>query len=51
MGQENMNTSKNVAREIWLNYFNEVLFRKGLINETTKRKMQERILKECRRRD
>ena len=35
------------AREIWLTYFNKVLFEKGLITEKEKNKMANLIYKEC----
>lgn len=34
-------------REIWLMYFNKVLFEKGLITEKEKNKMTSLIYKEC----
>ena len=30
---------KELAEQIWLNYFNHVLFEKGIITETTRNKM------------
>lgn len=35
------------AREIWLSYFNKVLFEKGLITEKEKNKMANLIYKQC----
>lgn len=35
------------TREIWLTYFNKVLFEKGLITEKEKNKMANLIYKEC----
>lgn len=35
------------AKEIWLNYFNKVLFEKGLITEKEKNKMSALIFKQC----
>ena len=35
------------AKEIWLTYFNKVLFDKGLITEKEKNKMTNLIYKEC----
>ncbi len=35
------------AKEIWLTYFNKVLFEKGLITEKEKNKMANLIYKEC----
>ncbi len=35
------------AREIWLTYFDKVLFEKGLITEKQKNKMANLIYKEC----
>ena len=36
------------AKEIWLSYFNKVLYEAGLINEKDKNKMMNLIYKECR---
>lgn len=38
---------KNDQREIWLNYFNKILFDKGIITETEKNQMMHLIQKEC----
>lgn len=35
------------AKEIWLTYFNKVLFEKGLISEKEKNKMASLIYREC----
>lgn len=35
------------AKEIWLCYFNQVLFDKGLITEKEKNKMNNLIYKQC----
>lgn len=34
---------KKVAEEVWLNYFNECLFEKGLIDETMRNKLKIKI--------
>lgn len=34
-------------KEIWLNYFNSVLYEKGLITEKEYRKMNSLILQKC----
>lgn len=34
-------------KEIWLNYFNKVLFEKGLITEKERNKMNTLICKQC----
>lgn len=36
-------TKKNTAEQIWLQYFNNVLFEKGLITEQDKNKMANEI--------
>ena len=36
------------AKEIWLNYFNNVLFEKGIIDEKERNKMIILISKNCR---
>lgn len=38
---------KNYSKEVWLNYFNKVLFEKGLITEQEKNKMNNLIYKKC----
>jgi len=38
----------SVAKEIWLNYFNDVLLNKGLITKEEQKKMSGLILKKCR---
>lgn len=38
---------KDYAKEIWLSYFNRVLFEKGLITEKEKNKMNSLIYKKC----
>lgn len=35
------------AKEIWLSYFNKVLFEKGIITEKEKNKMSNLIYKRC----
>ncbi len=35
------------AKEIWLSYFNKVLFEKGIITEKEKNKMSNLIYKQC----
>jgi len=35
------------AKEIWLSYFNKVLFEKGIITEKEKTKMSNLIYKQC----
>jgi len=37
-----MNTD-NLSKSIWLNYFNNVLFEKGIITETERNKMRNLI--------
>lgn len=40
---------KNVnVKEMWLNYFNQVLFEKGIISEEERNKMKFEIFKKCR---
>lgn len=34
---------KKVAEEVWLNYFNEYLFKHGMIDETTRNKLKVKI--------
>lgn len=34
---------KNLTDEIWLNYFNDVLYEKGIITETERNKMKNLI--------
>lgn len=36
------------AKEIWLNYFNSVLYEKGIISEAERNKMTQLIRKKCR---
>lgn len=38
-------TAKRLAREIWLNYFNNALYAKGLISEAEMRKIRRMISK------
>ena len=40
--------TENIAKEIWLCYFNRVLFEKGIISEETKNKMKLKIYQKCR---
>ena len=35
------------AKEIWLNYFNETLYSKGIINKSEYSKMTQLIRKKC----
>lgn len=35
---------KKVAEEVWLNYFNECLFEKGLIDEAMRNKLRIKII-------
>lgn len=35
------------AKEIWLNYFNDYLFERGIITEKEKSKMSAAIRKQC----
>lgn len=35
------------SREIWLNYFNNILFEKGVINQKERDKMSQLIRKQC----
>ena len=44
-----MNTDTNIsAKEIWLTYFNDILFEKGVISEKEKNKMSNLIYQKCR---
>lgn len=44
-----MNVDTNMsAKEIWLTYFNNVLYEKGLISEKEKNKMSNLIYQKCR---
>jgi len=40
---------KMSAKEIWLSYFNKVLFEKGVITEKEKNKMTNLIYRNCRK--
>ena len=35
------------VKEVWLNYFNNILFEKGLITEKEKNRMNSLIYQEC----
>lgn len=50
MSAEKKETSKRqVAEKIWLNYFNECLYERGLIDEKTRNTMRVRIEAESRK--
>ncbi len=40
-------TGTTNAKEIWLNYFNNILFEKGVITEVERNKMAALIRKKC----
>ena len=40
--------TESMAKEIWLSYFNRVLYEKGIISEDTKNKMKLKIYQKCR---
>ena len=42
-----MDTSTNIAKQVYLNYFNQVLFEKGIITEDERNKMKLLIAKNC----
>ena len=39
----NLQNKNNIANEIWLNYFNDVLYNKGIITENKRNKMKNLI--------
>ena len=39
----NENIKKQVAEKIWLHYFNQILFERGVINEIERNKMSFKI--------
>lgn len=41
---------KKTAEMVWLNYFNESLFEKGLIDETTRNKLKIKIITTTKKR-
>jgi hypothetical protein len=41
-------TKKAVASEIWLNYFNNYLYKNGIITEIERNKMKNLIASKCR---
>lgn len=45
--QTNAKTLESVTKEIWLTYFNNVLFEKGVITEKEKNKMTAAIMDFC----
>ena len=43
----NLQNKNNIANEIWLNYFNDVLYNKGTITENKRNKMKHLIHDRC----
>ena len=41
----------NFAKEIWLTYFNNILFEKGIITEKEKNKMSSLIYQQCNKKN
>ena len=44
----NPSIKQAVSNEIWLNYFNQILFEKNLITEAERNKMKNMISLKCR---
>jgi len=44
----NIITKKEITNEIWLNYFNRVLFERKIITENERNKMKNLIAQKCR---
>ena len=47
MTQKNKTLVQEYAKEVWLNYFNRVLFEQGIITELQKNEMTNLIRKDC----
>ena len=47
----NANLKQAAANEIWLSYFNQVLFEKNIITESERNKMKNLIALKCRAQD
>ncbi len=44
-----INSTTNISvKEIWLTYFNDILYEKGIITEKEKNKMSSLIYQKCR---
>ncbi len=42
-----MDATTNIAKQVYLNYFNRILFEKGIITEEERNKMKLLIAKNC----